>query len=76
MDFVIYGDAGLRAIEVKSSRRIESRDLTALEHFAEDYPQASRYLLYRGEDRVMRNGVLCMPVEQFLMALKPGAFPE
>lgn len=73
---MIYGEAGLHAIEVKNSRRIESGDLTALKHFAEDYPQAKRYLLYRWEDRLKRDGVLCMPIEQFLVALRPGGLPE
>jgi predicted AAA+ superfamily ATPase len=75
VDFVIYGESGLYAIEVKNSKRIDSADLTALKHFAEDYPQSQRYLLYRGEDRIKRDGVLCMPCEEFLSALRPGSFP-
>jgi len=76
VDFVLYGESGIRAIEVKNSKRIDAGDLTGLNHFAEDYPQASRYLLYRGEDRVKRDGVLCLPAEQFLLALEPDKFPD
>jgi uncharacterized protein len=76
VDFVIYGESGIYAIEVKNSRRADSRDLTALRHFAEDYPQSQRYLLYRGEDRIKRDGVLCMPCEEFLLALRPDSFPD
>ncbi len=76
VDFVIYGESGLYAIEVKNSRRVDSSDLTALKHFAEDYPESRRYLLYRGEDRLKRDGVLCMPCEEFLSELKPDSFPE
>jgi len=76
VDFVLYGESGIRAIEVKNSKRIDAGDLTGLKHFAEDYPQASRYLLYRGEDRVKRDGVLCLPAEQFLLALEPDKFPD
>jgi predicted AAA+ superfamily ATPase len=76
VDFVIYGESGIYAIEVKNSRRVDSSDLTALKHFAEDYPQSRRYLLYRGEDRIKRDGVLCMPCEEFLLALKPDSFPD
>jgi predicted AAA+ superfamily ATPase len=76
VDFVIYGESGLYAIEVKNSRRVDSSDLTALKHFAEDYPQSQRYLLYRGEDRIKRDGVLCMPCEEFLLALRPDSFPD
>jgi predicted AAA+ superfamily ATPase len=76
VDFVIYGESGIYAIEVKNSRRVDSSDLTALRHFAEDYPQSQRYLLYRGEDRIKRDGVLCMPCEEFLLALRPDSFPD
>jgi predicted AAA+ superfamily ATPase len=76
VDFVIYGESGLYALEVKNAKRVDGSDLTALKHFAEDYPQAKRYLLYRGEDRLSRDGVLCVPVERFLLELKPGEFPE
>ncbi len=76
VDFVIYGESGIYAIEVKNSKRVDSSDLTALKHFAEDYPQSRRYLLYRGEDRIKRDGVLCMPCEEFLLALKPDSFPD
>jgi uncharacterized protein len=76
VDFVIYGESGIHAIEVKNSRRVDSSDLTALRHFAEDYPQSQRYLLYRGEDRIRRDGVLCMPCEEFLLALRPDSFPD
>jgi predicted AAA+ superfamily ATPase len=76
IDFVIYGESGLYAVEVKNARRVDSSDLTALKHFAEDYPQSRRYLLYRGEDRLKRDGVLCMPCEEFLLALRPDGFPD
>jgi predicted AAA+ superfamily ATPase len=75
VDFVVYGETGLYAIEVKNARRVDGSDLTALRHFAEDYPQSRRYLLYRGADRLNRDGVLCMPVEEFLLALKPDSVP-
>jgi uncharacterized protein len=76
VDFVIYGESGLYALEVKNARRADSSDLTSLRHFAEDYPQSRRYLLYRGEDRLTRDGVLCMPCEEFLRALRPNSFPD
>ncbi|MEA3132550.1 MAG: uncharacterized protein QOG17_396 [Gammaproteobacteria bacterium] len=76
VDFVIYGESGLYAIEVKNSRRVDLSDLIALKHFAQDYPQSQRYLLYRGEDRIKRDGVLCMPCEEFLLALRPDSFPD
>jgi predicted AAA+ superfamily ATPase len=76
VDFVIYGASGLYAIEVKNTRRVNTADLTALKSFAEDYPQSRRYFLYRGDDRLKRDGVLCLPCEEFLLALRPDHFPE
>ena len=76
VDFVIYGESGIYALEVKNARRADSSDLTSLRHFAQDYPQSRRYLLYRGEDRLSRDGVLCMPCGEFLRALRPNSFPD
>lgn len=75
VDFVIYGEYGIYAIEVKNSRRVDASDLTALKHFGEDYPQAQRYLLHRGDNRLKRDGILCMPCEEFLSALRPDDIP-
>jgi hypothetical protein len=49
--------------------------LRALKSFGEDYPQSRRYFLYRGKDRLQRDGVLCMPCEEFLLDLRPNHFP-
>jgi predicted AAA+ superfamily ATPase len=75
VDFVIYGESGIYALEVKNSRRVDPGDLTALKHFAEDYPQAQCYLLYRGDDRLKRDGILCVPCEEFLAELRPDHVP-
>jgi hypothetical protein len=39
--------------------------------FAEDYPQSQRYFIYRGEERLLIDGVLCLPCAEFLRALRP-----
>jgi uncharacterized protein len=74
--FVVYGDSGLYAVEVRNSKRLQPADLTALKSLAEDYPQCRRYRLYRGSDRIMRDGVSCLPCEDFLLAWEPDRFPE
>jgi predicted AAA+ superfamily ATPase len=75
VDFVVYGSAGIHALEVKNTLRIQPHDLRGLKSFGEDYPQASLCLLYRGRDRIVRDGVLCMPCEEFLASLRPGSWP-
>jgi predicted AAA+ superfamily ATPase len=76
VDFIVYGESGLFAIEVKNSTRIRPEELRGLRAFAEDYPQSKRYFLYRGEARMLVDGVLCLPCEEFLTSLRPGSFPE
>lgn len=75
VDFVVYGESGLFAIEVKNGRKVGPNDLRALASFGEDYPQSRRYLLHRGSERFKRDGVLCLPCDEFLRELRPGNFP-
>ena len=41
VDFVLYGESGLYAIEVKSSATLHPRDFSGLRAFTEDYPVAT-----------------------------------
>jgi uncharacterized protein len=76
VDFVVYGESGLFALEVKNSTRIRPEELRGLRAFAADYPQSQRYFLYRGNARMLVDGVLCLPCEEFLTSLRPDSFPE
>jgi predicted AAA+ superfamily ATPase len=76
VDFVVYGPQGLHALEVKNSTQVRSDDLRGLRSFGEDYPEATRWLLHRGKERLRRDGVLCLPAEEFLRSLRPGEFPS
>ncbi len=71
VDFIIDGKAGLFAIEVKNSDKIHSKDLNGLKSFCEDYPEATPLVLYRGKERLQKNKILCLPVEDFLKTLLP-----
>ncbi len=71
VDFVVYGDAGFWAIEVKNSARISDADLRPLRSFMEDFPGCRPIFLYRGRERLMRHGVLCLPCREFLLQLRP-----
>ncbi len=72
VDFIVYGEAGFWAIEVKHANKIYNRDLRGLRSFCEDYPEATPLMLYRGTERLKIHGILCLPVEEFLKTLKPG----
>ena len=71
VDFVVYGDTGLQAFEVKNAARVHSADLRALRAFRDDYPEAESALLYRGHERLRIDGVWCLPVEEFLRRMRP-----
>lgn len=73
VDFVVYGSSGLWALEVKNTANVRTDDLRGLAFFGEDYPQATRLLLYRGTRRERRDGVWVVPVADFLRQLKPNA---
>jgi predicted AAA+ superfamily ATPase len=72
VDFVIYGEEGLFALEVKNAARIHSKDLRSLKSFRQDYPESKTYLLYRGKERLIKDEILCLPCEEFLSGLRPG----
>jgi predicted AAA+ superfamily ATPase len=72
VDFVLYGADGFHAIEVKNSRVVRAADVRALASFVADYPECEPVLLYRGVDRMLVNGVQCVPVEELLRAVRPG----
>lgn len=71
VDFVLYGTPGLWAFDVMNADRVRPADLRGLTSFGDDYPEARRVLLYRGEHRLLRRGILCLPVEPFLKGLNP-----
>lgn len=72
VDFIIYGEGGFWAIEVKNKTTISSKDVRGLLHFRDDYPESKQILLYNGQDRIMENGILCIPCEEFLKQIVPG----
>jgi hypothetical protein len=41
-----------------------------------DYPEANPIMLYRGSEKLMIDGILCCPVEDFLLQLKPNHWPN
>lgn len=75
VDFVVYGESGFHALEIKNSGQVRNEDLRGLKSFGEDFPESQRWLLYRGHERFVRDGILCMPCEEFLLQLKPNYFP-
>lgn len=72
VDFILYGQDTFLALEIKNSTKIKSKMLKGLITFQTDYPEAQTLLLYRGNERLLINNILCLPCEQFLQSLVPG----
>lgn len=69
VDFVLHGERGLFAIEVKRSARIRHEDLKSLTRFRQDYPNARTLLLHTGPRRWHESGVDIVPLTEALADL-------
>ncbi len=74
VDFVLYGNKELLAIEVKNTQKPSSKDFKGLKAFKEDYPIAKCLLLYRGKEKLKIHDIKCLPCEDFLKKLIPNKF--
>jgi len=66
VDFVLYGEKGMIAMEVKRKSNISNKDLSGLRLFLKDYPGAKAFLLYGGERKSYYDKITALPVEYFL----------
>lgn len=73
VDFVVYGNRDFHALEVKNATRVRPEDLRGLKAFKEDYPECRAWLLHRGAQRSLIEGIHCVPVTEFLCGLRPGS---
>jgi len=71
VDFVVYGEDGFWAIEVKNTATVRSQDLKPLKSFRDDYPECVPIFVYRGPERLLVDGVLCVPGDEFLRQMNP-----
>ena len=73
VDFILYGAEAFWAIEVKNTSRVRDEDLRSLRSFKEDYPECHAFFLYRGKEKLLKNGIQCIPCDQFLANLNPNS---
>jgi uncharacterized protein len=66
VDFVLYGERGIVAIEVKRSARIRVEDLKGLTRFRQDYRAARTVLLHAGSRSWHEGGVELIPLAEAL----------
>ncbi len=71
VDFVLYGNKGIRVFEVKRTGKVSKLMLSALKSFLKDYAMAKAYLIYGGERRLRQDDIQIVPIKDILKEL-PG----
>lgn len=69
VDFVLYGEHKLIAIEVKRKTNISSKDLRGLREFKSDYPMSELFVFYGGSKELNIDGIRVLPVKKALLGL-------
>ncbi|MBF5058754.1 ATP-binding protein [Candidatus Neptunochlamydia vexilliferae] len=69
VDFILYGEKGFHAFEIKRSDNISPKDLKGLRAFQKDYPEAELYLIYGGKWVRKEGNILLLPFEEALKRL-------
>jgi predicted AAA+ superfamily ATPase len=69
VDFIMYGEKGILAFEVKRTGKVSGSALAGLKSFKKDYPMAKAYFVYGG-NKYMRDGdIEIMPINDLLKRL-------
>lgn len=66
VDFVLYGERNLIAIEVKSSAQIRDKEIASLKEFHIDYPKAKLLFVYGGPTKKLGD-IQCVAAHDFLL---------
>ncbi len=69
VDFVLYGERGLHAFEIKRGDHIKTKSLKGLKKFGNDYPEAKLHLLYGGNHREYHGNITVHPIVDALKEL-------
>lgn len=69
VDFILYGERGLVAIEVKRKMKLNKKDLNGLKSFLRDYPDAKPYIFYGGNKKMYYDNITALPIEYALKNL-------
>ena len=69
VDFVLYGERGLKAFEIKRAARLRESDVKGLRAFLTDYPVADAFVLYGGDDRRSFGQIEALPLANTLSRL-------
>jgi predicted AAA+ superfamily ATPase len=69
VDFVLYGEKGFHAFEIKRKASIHSTDIKSLLAFGKDYPEAKLHLIYGGKEKQYLQNIIIIPFEEAVKSL-------
>ncbi len=69
VDFVLYGENGFFAFEIKRSKNITPKDLKPLQEFIKDYPEVNAFVVYGGNQKLYFGKITAIPFTECLQAL-------
>ncbi|MBI5701148.1 ATP-binding protein [Candidatus Saganbacteria bacterium] len=69
VDFVLYGNKGIKAFEIKRTGKPTGSMLKGLKAFTQDYPMAKSYFLYGGKRKIREGSIELLPIEDALKGL-------
>jgi predicted AAA+ superfamily ATPase len=69
VDFVLYGNKGILALEIKRTAKVSSSMLKGLKAFKKDYPRAGLYFIYGGERSLREADIEILPIKDALKKL-------
>lgn len=62
VDFILYGQKGIMAFEIKRTGKVIGPMLSGLKSFLRDYPMAKAYFIYGGERRMREGDIEILPI--------------
>lgn len=65
VDFILYGENGFHAFEIKSSSRVTPADLVGLKEFRADYPEVKAHIIYAGSEMRVHDNIEYIPINIF-----------
>lgn len=69
VDFVLYGNKGIKAFELKRTGKVSSSMMRGLKAFLKDYPKSKAYFIYGGERRLREGAIEIFPIRDALKDL-------
>ena len=69
MDFVLYGERGIKAFEVKRAAKVRLKELQGLKLLLRDYPMAKAFFLYGGNRYYREGNIEIIPIQDALVKL-------